>query len=203
MYGLLRCRRCSLVKALLVKQCNDQAMFCSIFAFQVYPETKTEKFKTQLSLSLRFYSSNVSSHVATVELLTPKNSQSTPKWTKRWQIKGKQRMAKEKESWTKADRIQIMVLVCLQSSDGKSFEVEMEVAKKSVLIKTLLEDTLVCLSLYFFHPICLSVFSFSLNVDYLNALVCLSLFWLTIFVNFFVCPIRIWSGEPKKWRGPE
>ena len=95
MYGLLRCRRCSLVKALLVKQCNDQAMFCSIFAFQVYPETKTEKFKTQLSLSLRFYSSNVSSHVATVELLTPKNSQSTPKWTKRWQIKGKKRKRAE------------------------------------------------------------------------------------------------------------
>ena len=36
-------------------------------------------------------------------------------------------------------------MVCLQSSDGKTFEVEIEVAKRSVLIKTLLEDTLVCL----------------------------------------------------------
>ena len=61
-----------------------------------------------------------------------------------------------------------MVLVCLQSSDGKSFEVEMEVAKKSVLIKTLLEDTLVCFSISLFHPV---------YVDCLSTLVCSSV-WL-------------------------
>ena len=95
-----------------------------------------------------------------------------------------------------------MVLVCLQSSDGKSFEVEMEVAKNSVLIKTLLEDTLVCLSLYFFHPICLSAFSLSLNVDCLNALVCLSLFLAHNFCKFCVFNKNlIW--EAKKWRGSE
>ena len=74
-----------------------------------------------------------------------------------------------------------MVLVNLQSSEGKIFEVEMEVAKKSILIKTLLEDSLVCLFLFLNIFICLS--------NFFNIFICLSVcLFLSLNVNcLLVC----------------